>query len=166
MKSQPICVLLLVFQLILTKAGLALDSDQTEKARRNLQKVRDAVVEKDDAYRNCLMAVCAGDGSFVWAGAAGLADPGANRIISVETPFYLASITKLLTAVVVMQLIEEEQIELSSKMADILLDSVIHGIHNDKGHDYTTEIQIQHLISHSSGIPDYYEKVPKNGKFF
>jgi CubicO group peptidase (beta-lactamase class C family) len=41
--------------------------------------------------------------------------------------------------------------------------ALIDGIHVYKGVDYTSQIEIQHLLSHTSGIPDYYEKAPKGG---
>lgn len=136
------------------------------KAKADLQKIVDDIVKKDKEYRNCMMTVAFGDASFKWSGAAGLADEKNQIQNTVDTPFYVASITKLFTATIVMQMSEEGELKLDDPIAEFLPMSLIKGIHIYKGVDYTDKIQIQHLISHTSGIPDYYEKAPKGEKSF
>lgn len=47
-------------------------------------------------------------------------------------------------------------------MAAYLPGSLINGLHRLKGVDYTTKITLRHLLSHSSGLPDYIVVNRKN----
>jgi CubicO group peptidase (beta-lactamase class C family) len=131
-----------------------------------LQNIINNTVDSDRQVRNCLLTISTGDGDFHWSGAVGLADEAKSIKITPDTPFYLASITKLFTAVVVMRLYEDGSLALDDPIARHLPMALIDGIHVYKGVDYTSQIQIQHLLSHTSGIPDYYEKAPKGGRSF
>ena len=132
---------------------------------RLLNIVHDTV-ESDRQIRNCMLAVSTGDGDFHWSGADGLADEAKGVNIMPDTLFYLASVTKLFTAVVIMQLYEDGNLALDDPITRHLPSALIDGIHVYKGVDYTGQIQIQHLLSHTSGIPDYYEKAPQGGRSF
>ena len=135
-------------------------------AENTLHTLIRTVMQKDKHYRNCLVTVASGDGTVHWSDAVGMADQDSAIPITVDTPFHLASITKLFTAVVIMQLYEAGHIELDDSMADYLPKSLIDGIHVYKGVNYTDTVQIHHLLSHTSGIPDYYEQAPKGEQSF
>jgi len=49
-------------------------------------------------------------------------------------------------------------------MSTYLPEKLIQGIHVYKGKDYSHEITIKQLLSHTSGIADYYSEKPKGGK--
>ena len=83
--------------------------------------------------------------------------PGRHR-------FNIASITKLYTAAAIMKLFEDKRISLDDPMSKYLPDELIKGIHKYKGKDYSKEINIRQLLSHKSGIADYYSEEAKNGK--
>jgi D-alanyl-D-alanine carboxypeptidase len=51
-------------------------------------------------------------------------------------------------------------------MSHYLPGSLIEGLHVYEGTDYTNQIQIRHLLSHTSGIADYYLQEPPGGKSF
>lgn len=63
-----------------------------------------------------------------------------------DTKFRIASITKTFTAVLVMQLVETGKVDLNGKLTDYL-----PFYRKDTGERVT----VHHLLSHSSGIPDY-----------
>ncbi len=52
------------------------------------------------------------------------------------------SMTKTLTAIAILQLVENNKITLDDKVSDYI------------GHPYNTEISIRHLLNHTSGIPN------------
>ena len=81
-----------------------------------------------------------------------------------DTPIYIASITKLYTATAVMRLYEKGRLALSDPMAKYLPASLIRGIDVYHGKDYSNEITIAQLLSHTSGIADYYTEKSKGGK--
>jgi CubicO group peptidase (beta-lactamase class C family) len=105
-----------------------------------------------------------GDGSFSWSGAAGIARQDGQVPMAKDTPIYIASITKLYTATVIMRLYEKGALSLDDPMSRYLPERLIQGIHVYKGKDYSHEITIKQLLSHTSGIADYYTEKPKGGK--
>jgi D-alanyl-D-alanine carboxypeptidase len=122
------------------------------------------LVEKDKLVRNCVLSVMKGDGSFSWSGAAGIASQDGQIPMRKDTPIYLASITKLYTATAIMRLYEQGLLSLDDPVSKYLPEELIQGIHVYKGKDYSHEITIQQLLSHTSGIADYYNEQPAGGK--
>jgi len=69
-----------------------------------------------------------------------------NTLHAPDTKFRIASITKTFTAVLIMQLVETGKVDLNGKLTDYL-----PFYRKETGERVT----IHHLLSHSSGIPDY-----------
>jgi D-alanyl-D-alanine carboxypeptidase len=116
--------------------------------------------------KNCVLAVMKGDGSLAWSGAAGIANQDAQAPMTSDTPIYIASITKLYTAVAIMRLYEQGALALDDPMAEYLSDDLIQGIHVYRGKDYSHEITIEQLLAQTSGIADYYDDKPQGGSSF
>jgi len=132
-----------------------------------LQELLEDIVSKNEGIRNGLASASTGDESFTWSGAAGMANPDKQIPMTVDTPFYLASITKLFTAAAVMILYEHKKLGLEDPMTKYLSASLVKGIHVYRDDDYTNRVQIHHLLSHTSGIADYYlEELPEGKSFF
>ena len=69
-----------------------------------------------------------------------------NKIENTEnTLFQLASVSKTVTSLAVLQLVEKKKLALSDKLIQYF-----------QGFPYP-EITIRQLLSHTSGLPDYYE---------
>jgi D-alanyl-D-alanine carboxypeptidase len=122
------------------------------------------LVEKDKSVRNCVLSVMKGDGSLSWSDAAGIAQQEGQVPMTKDTPIYIASITKLYTATVIMHLHEKGALSLEDPMSKYLPERLIQGIHIYNGKDYSHEITVKQLLSHTSGIADYYTEKPKGGK--
>jgi CubicO group peptidase (beta-lactamase class C family) len=98
-------------------------------------------------------------GQVLYERAAGYADRSNKIANSLDTRFGIASGTKFLTALAIGQLIAAEKLSLSTRLQDCLaLDFP----------KYSPEITIRHLLTHTSGIPDYFdeEKVADFDHFF
>ena len=78
-------------------------------------------------------------------------------------PYFIASITKLYTTALVMQLRDEGAINLDQPAAAYLGESIVEGVHRYQGEEYSQRITVRELLSHTSGIADYFEQKPKNG---
>jgi D-alanyl-D-alanine carboxypeptidase len=131
---------------------------------QEMEHLVSGLVEKDKSVRNCALSVTKGDGSFSWSGAAGIAKQHGQVPMTKDTPIYIASITKLYTATAIMQLYEKGALSLDDPMSRYLPRELIQGIHVYKGKDHSLEITIKQLLSHTSGIADYYTEKPKGGK--
>jgi D-alanyl-D-alanine carboxypeptidase len=129
-----------------------------------MQHLVSGLVAKDPSIRNCVLAVAKGDGSFSWAGAAGIASQTGQVPMTKDTPIYIASVTKLFTATAMMRLVEKGALSLEDPMSRYLPEKMIQGIHVYKGKDYSHEITLKELLSHTSGIADYYTERPRGGK--
>jgi len=135
-----------------------------DNLNQQLQYLVSGMVENNKSIKNCVLLVTKGDGSFSWSGAAGIASQNGQVPMTKDTPIFIASITKLYTATVIMRLYEKGAISLDDPMSKYLSEGLIRGIHVYKGRDYSHEITIKQLLSHSSGIADYYMEKPKGGK--
>ena len=115
---------------------------------------------------NIVLAVASGDGRFVWSKAAGLANPEKNGDMRVDTPYYIASVTKIFTASAIMLLHEQGKINLDDPITSFLTKEQLDGIHICKGKDYSQDLKIYHLLSHTSGLADYFEQKNSKGESF
>ncbi|TVR76786.1 MAG: class A beta-lactamase-related serine hydrolase [Chitinophagaceae bacterium] len=102
------------------------------------------------------MKVESGDGSISLSAAAGG--------MQVNDRYFIASVTKLYITAVVMKLVDENKISLNSKITEYLSEDFCERLHVMKEVDYSKEITICHLISNTSGIPDYFSHKQLSGK--
>ncbi|MBC9911837.1 serine hydrolase domain-containing protein [Chitinophaga varians] len=80
--------------------------------------------------------------------------------------WHTASIGKTFTAVIIMQLAERGRLNLDDSLSRYLPAALLQGLHVYKGKDYTDQITLEQLLSHTSGLPDFYEDKPRSGKYF
>jgi D-alanyl-D-alanine carboxypeptidase len=120
-------------------------------------------VDRRRDVRHGLLAVADVGGSWMWRGAHGAADPDGTPS-SVDTRYPVASVTKLYTTVVVMRLVEQGAITLEDRIVDLLPADMTDALHVLDGVDHTPAITLEHLLSHTSGFPDYYEEAPPGGR--
>jgi D-alanyl-D-alanine carboxypeptidase len=135
-----------------------------DSLNQEMEYLVSGLVEENGSIRNSVLSVMKGDGSFSWSGAAGIARQDGRVPMTKDTPIYIASITKLYTATIIMRLYEKGALSLDDPMSRYLPERLIRGIHVYKGRDYSHEITIKQLLSHTSGIADYYTEKPKGGK--
>jgi CubicO group peptidase (beta-lactamase class C family) len=103
-------------------------------------------------------------GDFYWEGAAGRAYPDKTIEMSPDTRIFIASITKMYTAAVTMILEEGGRLSLDDPLSKYLPGTLIAGLHQFKGRDYSDQLRMNHLISQTSGLPDYFTEKPKGGE--
>ena len=87
---------------------------------RDLERIVAGSVAGNRSIKNCVLALSKGDGAFEWSGAAGIAHEGDNRAMTGDTPIFVASVTKLYTATIVMLLAEQGALALDDPMAKYL----------------------------------------------
>lgn len=75
----------------------------------------------------------------------GLTDPESGVLISSSTNFRLASVTKQFTAAAILLLIERGDLQLATTLTEVF----------EQFPSYGSAVQIQHLLTHTSGLVDY-----------
>jgi D-alanyl-D-alanine carboxypeptidase len=140
-------------------SGTSSSQHVTPNLERDLSRLVDELASQKNVH-HALVAIESLDGSFTWSGASGLVQPACSAT-SIHTRYWIASVTKLYIAATVFRLIERGDIRLEDSVSSLLPASLIDGIHRLNGADYTDMITVQHLLGHTSGLPDYLEEAPK-----
>jgi D-alanyl-D-alanine carboxypeptidase len=123
-----------------------------------------ALLEKLVARRgihHANLAIVSGDGERRWSAAAGDAGPDGTPLTP-DTPFFIASVTKRFIITLVLRAHERGELHLDDRLVDRLPPEVTDELHVLAGTDRTPDITIRHLASHTSGLPDHFEK-PREG---
>ncbi len=166
---KRIIIISIILLVMIVAAGiiikcLKLTSQSFDSLNQEMEYIITKFIKENKSVRNCVLSVMKGDGSFSWSGAAGIANHDKQLAMTKDIPIFISSITKLYTAAVIMQLYEKGKLSLDDPMSKYLPENLIQGIHVYKGKDYSNEITIKELLSHTSGIADYYTEKPKGGK--
>lgn len=110
-----------------------------------LQRVLDQNVA-DGTIPGAVLAVQI-PGRELWTAASGQADRKRKRAMQPDTPVRIASISKVYTAVVVLQLIEQGLIDINAPVSTWFPDLLPNG----------DAITVRNLLNHTSGLYDYVE---------
>lgn len=90
------------------------------------------------------VAIRRGD-SVLHAAGYGMADLATGAPIEAGTPFYLASLTKPWTALLVARLVARERLSWESRLGDLVPELPAFA-----------DVTVRQLLTHTAGIPDYY----------
>jgi D-alanyl-D-alanine carboxypeptidase len=153
-----------MYPLPLIRAAVGCASTSSRDVSHHLGCLVKGSVGQNASVRGVELAVAKGDGSFSWAGAAGIADPHGRTALTGNTPIYIASVTKIYIAALVMRLSEDKLLSLDAPAAKYLPPRLLAGIDTYRGHDYSRAVTIRELLSMTSGLPDYYAETGKDGK--
>jgi D-alanyl-D-alanine carboxypeptidase len=134
-------------------------TDKTQK----LQSLLNSQVGKGGLH-NIVAAVQSYDQSLDFVGAAGVADPDNGAAMTPETPYFIASVTKMYTAAIIMQLHQEKCLDLEAPVSQYLPASLLDGIHVYKGTDYSRQLKVCQLVNQTSGLADFEADKPRGGK--
>ena len=83
--------------------------------------------------------------------------------ISILSPFYTASVTKMLTATSIGILKDQKKLNFEDNIAQYLTDSLMSNLHVLNGKEYSNDLTIAHLLQHTSGLPDYFTDTTIDG---
>lgn len=76
----------------------------------------------------------------------------------IDSPFIMASITKLFTTTCILVLLERGQLSLNDKISKFLDEDTVRGLHIFNGKEYSYDLTIYDLLFQVSGLPDVYEE--------
>ena len=79
----------------------------------------------------------------------------------VHSSFYMASVAKLFVTTCIMIFKEQGKLKLNDKLSNYFEDVLLKGLHIFRGKEYSYDLTIFDLLTHTSGLPEWYE-----GKIF
>jgi|GEM_PF-1286629 len=91
------------------------------------------------------VVLVASGGETVFTRSVGETAPGSGVALGVDTPFYIASLAKPLTAIAVMELVAEGRLSLDGSV----------GTYLPGAPGYLKPVTIHQLLTHTGGVPDY-----------
>lgn len=127
-----------------------------------LEASLDRLVARRDVHHAC-MAVRSGDGSLDWRGVRGDARPG-GPALTFDTPYFVASVDKLVTATALFALAERGALGLDDRLVAHLGPERVRALHVLGGVDRSESLTLRQLVSHTSGLADYLEDRPRGGR--
>jgi len=93
---------------------------------------------------------------FNWNSSAGNLKP--------NDPIFIASTTKIFITALVLEFANENKLNLSDPINKYVSEDVLNNLHIYKKTDFSDSITIQHLLAHTSGLPDYFGDKPVGKK--
>lgn len=131
------------------------------QAKASIENRLKKIVDSDPTIYNAYLLIHSDQLKIHWNMAY-----GHDGDLPVEQPYHTASIGKTFTAVMIAMLVEQGKIRYEDFISKHLEDDLLNEIHIYKGKDYSRQITIEHLVSHQSGLADYYEGKSSDGKRF
>lgn len=125
---------------------------------KKLQTLVDSMINAEGEYPIHNVVLLVHSPKIKWKGASGMAD-GKTEVMTADHKIKIASIGKVFTATVILQLIEEGYLDLEDTIDKFLDDPVVKlaRLHILDGASYGYQITVRQLLSHTSGIADYME---------
>lgn len=127
-------------------------------ANTRIEQLFRRIVDKDPKLQNAYLHVVAPSRELDIH----LCGGHSNRPLHIDQPNYMASVGKLFTATLVAQLHEAGALHFEDPIVRHLPADLCSGLHVYKEQDYTTDIQIRHLLNQSSGLPDHFQPLLQN----
>jgi len=135
----------------------------TTKTKARITAIFEKMVSADRKIYNAHFLIHSDTNQLHLNLAGGNAKTNPNDFAQVEQPVYMASVGKMFTAVLVAMLCDQGMLSFEQPIVEILDKELLYKLHIYKDRDYTDQIQLKHLLNHTSGLPDYFEDKPMNG---
>jgi D-alanyl-D-alanine carboxypeptidase len=127
-----------------------------------LEKIMELVIRPTGStpIHNCMLFIKDARNELNFSEAIGLDGPE-GKAIETNHRFRTGSISKLFTATLILQLIEEGLIKTEDLYFDLINEDskkLLSGLHLYNEVDYSSTISLHHLLNHSSGLRDYFSE--------
>lgn len=146
----PVLLVVIVFGVLFWLNSRPLTKDQ---AFTEIQNIVDNSLDEKKSVYSALVHVDAPQKELKVKYAAGKTN---GELIQTDQPFHVASVGKLFTATLIGHLIDEGKIQLYDPIQSYLDDAMLENLFVFQGVDYKDAVTIQQLLSHTSGIADYF----------
>ncbi len=138
------------------------DEETLPELAAALQAIADNWVNENGVPGFILM-VDAPDYNFTWKGAEGMANPEDGIEMVADDQFIISSVTKMYTAVTIMKLAEQGQLNLDDPISLYVPENIVSRILVLDGESYGETITVRQLLSHTSGLGDFSNGADNDG---
>ena len=125
----------------------------TEKIRKKVSEI----VARNDSLSSALLTIYSGKTGYFEQFAAGAKSHSSDQPAVADSPYHAASVGKTMCATVLGMLVDEGRIGYDDTVTAWLDADVLAGLFVIDGTDYRDQVTLRHLLSHTSGIADYFE---------
>lgn len=144
-KSVPTTLLIFGLLLATFSCGLKAQQEESPKTKMEIEAFLKRVIDKFDIPGLSIAIVQ--DEELFYAGAFGFRNLETKDVMTTESLFHMASVSKPFVATAIMQLVEQGKIKLEAKVTDYLPYFLLED-------ERYKEITILQMLNHSSGMPD------------
>ncbi len=127
-------------------------SDQIKETENTLQKILDSSIDGRNIFGT---VVSISKGSDILTCSAGN--------LKEQSLYFIASVTKLFITAIILKLESIGKLRLDDKISTFLSPDIMKSLHIYRGVDFSGQINIRHLLSHTSGLPDYFMQKRPDG---
>lgn len=138
---------------ILIISCFTLTFSKAQNLEKQFQHVLDSVYNQNDSAVGIMIHLEAPDQQISWTAAVGNSSKNTNEKLLKNQPALIASNTKTYVAATILKLIELNRITLEESIEGLIHKNTKELLKKD-GYDLQN-IQVKHLLSHTSGIADY-----------
>lgn len=152
-------------QTSLTVTSRSADTPQNSQLTASLDTFVSNTLQQADIVNAGLLLEVPGR-NYRYLRAAGVANPQTGAVMLANTPFRVASVSKLLTATIVLQLVEEGYFTLDTPLSRLLDNTllpssyVLDDVQVAGGFKAGGSVTIRQLLQHTAGMRDYIADTP------
>ncbi|PKM49145.1 MAG: serine hydrolase [Firmicutes bacterium HGW-Firmicutes-7] len=160
-------ILVGIIILILVVIGLVVYLNRPiskEKVNAEINKHLIKVVNKNESLTSALLTIYSNKTGYFEQFAVGTKNLSSDRQVEKDSQFHAASVGKTICATVFGMLVDEDKISYDDKISTLLNDDILEGLFVVEGSNYSDQVTIRHLLSHTSGVGDYFEDPVISGK--
>ncbi|MGO4545106.1 serine hydrolase domain-containing protein [Paenibacillus sp. 2TAB23] len=160
---------ILVGLIVLVAVGIGLlaflnRSISKEAVHEKIDKHITKVLEKNDSLSSVLLTIQSDQTDYMEQFAVGTKNHISDQPAQTNSPYHAASVGKTMCAVVYGLLVDKGKISYDDKISSWLAPEILNGLFVIDGTDYSDQVTVKHLLSHTSGVADYFEGPVKRGK--
>ncbi|GMK37683.1 hypothetical protein PCCS19_07370 [Paenibacillus sp. CCS19] len=131
-----------------------------EKIQQHLVKV----VESSDSLSSALLTIYSNKTGYHEQFAVGTVNQTSDQPVQADSPYHSASVGKTMCAAIFGLLVDEGKISFDDSISAWLDADMLRGLFEIDGTDYSNLVTLRQLLSHTSGIADYFEGPVKSGE--
>jgi len=123
-----------------------------EFTTKALQALIDDLVQRQSTIPGGLLFVASAN--QCWSAASGFADPDAGIPMHTQDQFVADSISKMMTATLALQSVEQGALALDRTLGEYISGDVLDGLKDFDGNAFGATVTIRQLLAHRSGLAD------------